>query len=74
MWATAAEMNASKVHCPRQHPYDEVNTYVNPAGKRECRACHRARQAEYLKRQARVINAESTGRGSKPASDQRKVL
>lgn len=26
--------------CRRGHPYDEANTYVSPAGKRQCRACH----------------------------------
>lgn len=28
-------------HCPRDHLYDEANTYVY-RGKRHCRACHRA--------------------------------
>lgn len=28
-----------KTQCPRQHPYDEVNTYLNPKGRRECRTC-----------------------------------
>lgn len=26
-------------HCPKGHPYDNVNTYVDPKGKRRCRAC-----------------------------------
>lgn len=30
--------------CPRGHPYDEKNTYIN-AGKRICRACNRLRIA-----------------------------
>jgi len=29
-------------HCPRGHAYDEANTYVTKAGRRDCRACHRA--------------------------------
>lgn len=36
----AAE-NAAKTHCPQGHPYDEVNTYVTPRGKRACRSCRR---------------------------------
>ena len=28
-------------HCPRGHAYDEANTYVNPRGERNCRACAR---------------------------------
>lgn len=35
--------NAIKTHCPHGHPYDEANTYVNPDGRRDCRACHRDR-------------------------------
>lgn len=30
--------NAVKTHCPKGHPYDDENTYVN-RGKRICRAC-----------------------------------
>lgn len=35
--------HAKKTHCPLGHPYDAVNTYVYPAGKRGCRECHRTR-------------------------------
>jgi hypothetical protein len=28
-------------HCPKGHPYDEVNTYRDPGGGRRCRECHR---------------------------------
>ena len=28
-------------HCPSGHPYDEANTYVTPAGARQCRTCKR---------------------------------
>lgn len=32
-------------HCPRNHPYDEVNTYVPPRrNARMCRECDRIRQ------------------------------
>lgn len=38
--------NARKTHCPKGHPYDEANTYVNPnTGWRLCRAC----KTEYWK-------------------------
>lgn len=30
---------ASKTHCKRGHPFDDINTYVNPRGMRRCRAC-----------------------------------
>lgn len=45
-----ATANGAKDRCPRQHPYDGRNLYVNPAGKRECRACHAAAQQRYRDR------------------------
>lgn len=32
--------NARKTHCPKGHPYDDINTYVSPnTGWRQCKAC-----------------------------------
>jgi hypothetical protein len=31
--------NARKTACKRGHPFDAGNTYVDPAGRRRCRAC-----------------------------------
>lgn len=31
----------NKTHCPRNHPYDEANTWISPAGYRACRTCNR---------------------------------
>jgi hypothetical protein len=34
--------NANKTHCKHGHPFDEANTYMNPAsGQRVCRTCVR---------------------------------
>jgi hypothetical protein len=44
--ANVAASNAAKTHCPRNHPYDEENTYVNAEGFRWCRACRRERYSE----------------------------
>lgn len=33
--------NARKTHCAYGHPFDEANTYVDPSGRRTCRACRR---------------------------------
>jgi hypothetical protein len=42
--------NAWKTHCPQGHPYDEVNTYINPnSGRRTCRACRNTWKREHLK-------------------------
>lgn len=49
-WQRRAEIktrpNKTKKECPKGHPFDEANTYVNPKGKRECRACRRERSAK----------------------------
>ena len=37
-----AAKNAVKTTCPNGHPYDAANTYVTPAGGRQCRACRTA--------------------------------
>jgi HNH endonuclease len=29
----------NKTHCPQDHPYDDVNTYVAPDGSRQCKTC-----------------------------------
>lgn len=44
---TAGAHWAAKTHCPQGHRYDEVNTYVNPKGRRECRACRHAAQVRF---------------------------
>lgn len=33
-----------RTHCPHGHPYDEANTYINPRGDWECRACRTIRR------------------------------
>lgn len=44
---------ANRTHCPAGHPYDEVNTYIRPNGKRGCRECRR----EACRRHSRKIDA-----------------
>ena len=39
--------NEKKTHCSRNHPYDEVNTYLAASGRRDCRACMKIRAASY---------------------------
>lgn len=36
--------------CKEGHPFDEVNTYMNPSGSRACRTCHKRWTAEYKAR------------------------
>ncbi len=33
--------NARKTHCPKNHPFDTVNTYIDKRGHRYCRECER---------------------------------
>jgi hypothetical protein len=35
----APAQNARKIACISGHPLDERNTYIDPRGRRECRAC-----------------------------------
>jgi hypothetical protein len=42
--ARGAQQRA-KTHCPRNHPYDEANTYVDKRGSRNCRTCRRNRKS-----------------------------
>jgi len=41
MDAKGRRVNAESAvtHCPKGHEYTNVNTYVDPSGKRRCRAC-----------------------------------
>lgn len=50
---TAREAVAT--HCPKGHPYDEVNTYRTPRGWRDCRAC-RSRAFQNWKLRKRAAN------------------
>jgi hypothetical protein len=34
-------------HCPQGHPYEGENVYIDPAGKKHCRACNREAQRRY---------------------------
>jgi hypothetical protein len=43
--------NLRKTACPKGHPYDADNTYVNPTGGRRCRECQRQRWASAVARQ-----------------------
>lgn len=36
---TLLSQAAQKTHCPRGHPYDEANTYLDKNGHRYCRIC-----------------------------------
>jgi hypothetical protein len=41
---------AAMTHCPKGHPFDEDNTYVTPAGRRQCRTCRSERWDKYAER------------------------
>lgn len=46
---------ALRTKCPKGHPYDEINTYYTPRGKRDCRTCRRdAGKRARLRRQVRA--------------------
>lgn len=39
---TLAAANKAKTHCAQGHPYNDVNTRITRAGRRQCRPCTRA--------------------------------
>jgi hypothetical protein len=52
-WATYLEQNrnrrasATQTHCGRGHEFSPSNTYINTAGKRECRICRQQAVTRY---------------------------
>lgn len=50
--------NDGKSHCPAGHVYDEVNTYVNPKGWRNCRACQRDSRRRWRARSVKPLTPE----------------
>lgn len=47
----AAALNARKTHCVNGHAFDEVNTFLDSGGHRQCRQCKRDIQRRYRERQ-----------------------
>lgn len=37
-------------HCWAGHPFDDINTYIDPRGHRTCKKCHNARNLAYRNR------------------------
>ena len=49
--------------CHRGHPYDQINTYINPLGQRACLTCHylsKGKIPERLQKYATIIHRTST--------------
>jgi hypothetical protein len=53
---TLGAANAAKTACPQGHPFSEANTHTEPTGKRRCRTCRRAADAQ--RRAARKVVAD----------------
>lgn len=66
-------LNAVKTECPKGHPYDEVNTYVDSQGRRSCKPCMRQAHRDWVARGGQrkskpktlcpSCNAERSGNG-----------
>lgn len=39
----------AQTHCINGHPYDTANTYIDPRGKRGCRACRREQGRQHAR-------------------------
>lgn len=44
--------NELKTHCKHRHPFDTANTYMDPRGFRQCRACAAERRRRHEQRRA----------------------
>jgi hypothetical protein len=44
---------AAQTHCRNSHPFDEVNTYTDRQGHRNCRTCRRESSRRYMATQRR---------------------
>jgi hypothetical protein len=42
-----ANGQSTKTHCPKGHPYNEENTYVDKRGGRTCRICHKESERQW---------------------------
>ncbi len=42
----ASTGNSQKTHCPKGHIYDSENTYIDPRGFRNCKACAKERKSK----------------------------
>jgi len=51
-------------HCPQGHPYDEQNTYISPAGIRQCKICRRtyATESYWRHHERRIEDTRKAGR------------
>jgi len=48
--AKGRQYGKKKPRCLRGHPFDDVNTYIDPGGRRGCRACRSAAMKLYYQR------------------------
>jgi hypothetical protein len=49
--------HAARTACKHGHPFDVVNTYISPDGRRGCRTCRRAAKRRYnLRRSGKVAS------------------
>ena len=58
--AHGTNFHASKAECKNGHPFDQLNTYINPSsGQRVCRTCSRQFKAAYKARKRMEQNAQN---------------
>lgn len=61
--------HANITHCPAGHEYTPENTYISPAGGRNCRACTRIKNREaQRRRRAAAKDARSASQSEPPAA------
>ena len=62
-------INAQKTHCPKGHPYNEVNTYIQKKGGRVCKTCHNDYTRELQRRKRAKARAYATRKSRTAAAE-----
>ncbi len=51
-------VNAVKTHCPKGHPYDDANTWIDKTGRRHCRTCKAASYDKWYRQQGKEYHRQ----------------
>lgn len=54
----SGRIESLRTECPKNHKYDDKNTYVTPTGKRDCRECRKQATERYKKRKSTVFTGD----------------
>ena len=62
-------LNYRKAACVKGHPFDAKNTYLTPAGARQCRACGVQRNRKYRESKVNNFRDQSVAAATPPTGE-----